>query len=277
VATSALVTGAGRGIGRSIALKLAGQGMNVALADIDANQVETVAREARRSGVQAHAYAVDLKDTSAIPYLVQQITGEWGSLDILANNAGIMRITPLLDVIEAEWDAVLNVNLKAAFFCLQACARQMVQQKHGRIINISSISALGARPDHVHYAASKAGLLSITRSAALSLAPYGITVNAIAPGIVDTPLQREVQKARGKALALSVEESMARVAANIPLGHMGTPDDVAGAVAFLVSPEASYITGQLLVIDGGVQMLGLPSARSVSASHEPAKNEGGPS
>jgi len=272
---TAIVTGAGRGIGRAIAARLARLAMKVALLDVNLELAETAAAELRANGTETRAYRVDLHDVSRLPGMVEQIASEWGSLDVLVNNAGIMRITPLVDVTEAEWDDVLGVNLKAAFFCLQACARIMIGQGRGRIVNIASISGLGARPDHVHYAAAKAGLISVTQSAALALAPHGITVNAVVPGIVDTPMQREVQMARGARLGVSVEEAMARAAENVPLGRLATPEDVAEAVAFLISPEAGYMTGQLLVMDGGVQLRGLPGTQPSVAQPKAQKRENG--
>jgi NAD(P)-dependent dehydrogenase (short-subunit alcohol dehydrogenase family) len=150
---------------------------------------------------------------------------------------------------------VFDLNLKAAFFCLQAAARTMMAQRSGRIVNMTSISGLGPRPDQTHYAAAKAGVVNLTLSAALTFASYGITVNAVCPGIVDTPLTRQIHTDRARLAGISYEESLARKVAQIPLGRIETPEDVAGVVAFLVSPDGSYITGQTIVVDGGMVLV----------------------
>jgi NAD(P)-dependent dehydrogenase (short-subunit alcohol dehydrogenase family) len=160
-----------------------------------------------------------------------------------------------MEITEEEWDQVLDLNLKAAFFCLQAAGRVMMAQRGGCIINMTSISGLGPRPDQTHYAAAKAGVISLTTSAALTFAPHGITVNAICPGIVDTPLTRQIHLDRGHLAGISPEESLARKVAQIPLGRIETPEDVAGVIAFLVSPDGAYITGQTIVVDGGMVLV----------------------
>lgn len=250
----ALVTGAGRGIGRAIALRLAREDANVALLDVDSDAVESVASEVHALGSRAMTLVVDLYNVSSIPSAIERVAKAWGCLDVLVNNAGIIRITPLFDVTEAEWDQVLDLNLKSTFFCLQAAARVMATQNRGRIVNIASISGLGGRPDHVHYAASKAGVINLTCSAALALASHGITVNAICPGIVDTPLTRDLHKVRGALAGLSGEKSLAQMIQRIPLGRIATPDDIAAAVTFLVSDDAGYITGQVLCVEGGMRL-----------------------
>lgn len=248
----AMVTGAGQGIGRSIALRLAREGMDVAVLDVNGQAAAAVAAEVEALGQRAMTLVVDLCDVPAIEGALERILDEWGRLDILVNNAGNVPVTPLLEITEAEWDRVFDLNLKATFFCLQGAARIMRAQGRGRIVNMTSISGLGARPDQTHYAAAKAGVISLTWSAALAFAPYGITVNAVCPGIVDTPLTRQIHLDRGRMAGISAEESLERMVAQIPLGRVETPEDVAGAVAFLVSPDASYITGHTMVVDGGM-------------------------
>lgn len=253
---TALVTGAGQGIGRGIALRLARDGAAVAVLDVNADAVKAGVSDLTALGRRALGLVVDLYDVGAITPAIERVVTSWGHLDVLVNNAGIMRTTPLLDVSEKEWDNILDLNLKAAFFCLQAAARVMIAQSYGRIVNIASISGLGGRPDHVHYAAAKAGIISLTYSAALALAPYGITVNAICPGVVDTPLTRDLHKDRGKLAGIPGEESLRRMVERIPLGRVATPDDIAAAVASFVSDDAGYITGQVLCVDGGLRLRG---------------------
>lgn len=254
--STALVTGAAQGIGRGIALRLARDGADVALLDVNQAAIESVISEINALGRTAMALAVDLYDVKAITPAVESIVAAWGRLDVFVNNAGIMRTTPMLEVSEEEWDTVLDLDLKAAFFCLQAAARVMTAQRSGRIVNIASVSGLGARPDHVHYAAAKAGLISLTYSAALGLAPYGITVNAICPGVVDTPLTRELHADRGRLAGIPGAESLRRMLERIPLGRVASPDEIGAAVASLVSDDAGYITGQVLCVDGGLRLRG---------------------
>ncbi len=251
----ALVTGAGQGIGRGIALRLAREGFDVAVLDVNGETAQAVSDEVQTTGARGMALVVDLLDVPAIGGAIERLIREMGRLDVLVNNAGNVPITPLMDITEAEWDHVLDLNLKATFFCLQAVGRVMMAQRSGCIINMTSISGLGPRPDQTHYAAAKAGVISLTTSAALTFAPYGITVNAVCPGIVDTPLTQQIHTDRGRLAGISLEESLARKVAHIPLGRIETPEDVAGVVAFLVSPDGAYITGQTIVVDGGMVLV----------------------
>jgi len=251
----ALVTGAGQGIGRSIALRLAREGYDVAVLDINGETAQAVCDEVEAIGRRAMTLVVDLLDVPAIEVAVRRLIQEMGRLDVLANNAGTVPITPLMEITEAEWDHVFDLNLKAAFFCLQAAGRVMMAQRGGRIVNMASISGLGPRPDQTHYAAAKMGVISLTTSAALTFAPYGITVNAVCPGIVDTPLTQQIHIDRARLAGISPEESLARKVSQIPLGRIETAEDVAGVVAFLVSPEGAYITGQTIVVDGGIALV----------------------
>jgi NAD(P)-dependent dehydrogenase (short-subunit alcohol dehydrogenase family) len=232
--------------------RLARDGFAVAVLDVNGDRAGTVAAEIQAMGRPGLAEVVDLCDVSAARVSVERIVEVWGRLDVLVNNAGIMRTTPILDITETEWDQVVDLNLKATFFCLQTAGRAMRTQGRGQIVNIASISGLGARPDHVHYAAAKAGIISLTRSAALALAPYGVTVNAICPGVVDTPMTRQIHADRGRMTGLSSAQSLGRALETIPLGRIAEPEDVAGTVAFLVSADASYLTGQTIIVDGGM-------------------------
>jgi acetoin reductase-like protein len=252
---TALVTGAGQGIGRAIALRLAREGYALAVADINPAGLEAVRGEIEAAGGQAMAIKADLSQTAEIERTVQQAAAGTGRLDVLVNNAGRLITRAFMDVTEADWDATLGLDLKSVFFATQATARVMIAAgAAGRIVNIASISGRSGRPDQTPYAAAKAGVISLTRSAALALAPHGITVNAVCPGVVDTPLTRQLHIERAKAAGITPEESLRRMLARVPLGRIETPEDVAGVVAFLCSPDSAYITGQTLNVCGGLEM-----------------------
>ena len=252
---TAIVTGAGQGIGRAIALRLARDGFAVALADINPIALAAVRGEIETAGGKAIGIQADLGQVAEIQRMVKQTVDELGQLQVLVNNAGRQITKPFLQVAEADWDALLSLDLKTVFFAIQAAAQHMIDSGiKGRIINISSISGRGGRPDQAPYAAAKAGVISLTRSAALAFAPHGITVNAVCPGVVDTPLTRQIHEDRAQSLGITREESLARMIARIPLGRIESPDDIAGAVSFLCSPDAAYITGQALNVCGGMEM-----------------------
>ncbi|HZQ08635.1 MAG TPA: 3-oxoacyl-ACP reductase family protein [Anaerolineae bacterium] len=247
----ALVTGAAQGIGRAIALRLARDGFALALADWNAKQLPAVRDEIERAGGWALALTADLTQVAEIERVVQE-AADSGPLSVLVNNAGRIIIRPFLQVTEADWDATLTLDLKTVFFAMQCAARRM--ERGARIVNIASVSGRGGRPDQAPYAAAKAGVISITRSAALALAPRGITVNAVCPGVVDTPMTREIHTERARLAGITPEESLTRMLSNVPLARLETPEDVAGAVSFLCSPDAAYITGQSLNVCGGMEM-----------------------
>jgi len=252
---TALVTGAGQGIGRAIALRLAHEGYALAVADINPASLEAVRSEIEAAGGQAMPIQADLAQTAEIERMVQEAAAELGRLDVLVNNAGRLHSQAFMDVTESAWDATLGLDLKTVFFAMQAAARVMIAAgAPGRMVNIASISGRSGRPDQAPYAAAKAGVISLTRSAALALAPYGIIVNAVCPGVVDTPLTRQLHIDRARAAAITPEESLKRMLARVPLGRIETPDDVAGVVAFLCSPDSAYITGQTLNVCGGLEM-----------------------
>jgi NAD(P)-dependent dehydrogenase (short-subunit alcohol dehydrogenase family) len=233
----ALVTGSSKGIGRGIALALAQEGCTLALADLDEEALNVVAREISALKVRVLAVKCDVSQKTAVDEMMAKVAAELGSLDILVNNAGIYPTVPFMNLTEADWDKVMDVNLKSVFMCSQAAAKAM--PNGGRIINISSIASLIGFAGLAHYCASKGGMNGLTRAMALELAEKKITVNAVAPGAIETPGANLTEEAKKQTLPL------------IPLTRLGQPEDIAGAVTFLASDQASYITGQVLVVDGG--------------------------
>jgi 3-oxoacyl-[acyl-carrier protein] reductase len=240
----AIVTGAGRGIGHAIALRLASEGARVAVVSRTEANAERTAEEinARYAGL-AKAYAVDVANHTAVKNLAEQILAAFSRVDILVNNAGLTRDGLSMRMSEADWDLVLDTNLKGAFNFIQAIERPLIKQRSGRIINIASVAGLMGNPGQANYAASKAGLLGLTKTIARELASRGITCNAVAPGFITTDMTE-----------ILPEEVKKGVVGNIPMGKFGEPNDIAAAVAFLASGEAKYITGQCLVVDGGMVM-----------------------
>jgi len=247
----AVVTGAAQGIGKAIARRLARDGFAVAIVDINADALDEVKKEIEGLGAQALALMADLTQLKEVQKVIDR-SAEWGQLTVLVNNAGRVIITPFPEITESEWDTIMTLDLKTVFFAMQFAAKHM--QAGGRIVNLSSISGRSGRADQAHYAAAKCGVISLTQSAALSFASQGITINAVCPGVVDTPMTTSIHEIRAGTLGITPEESLARMIARIPLGRLESPDDVAGAVSFLCSPDAAYITGQSLNVCGGMEM-----------------------
>ena len=247
----AIVTGAGQGIGRAVALRLARDGFAIAIVDINTDALDKVKKEIEELGSQALALKADLTKVDEIRKVIER-SAEWGQLTALVNNAGRVLITPFLEISEQEWDSILTLNLKTVFFATQFAAKQM--QSGARIVNLSSISGRSGRSDQAHYAAAKCAVISLTQSAALAFATQGINVNAVCPGVVDTPMTTGIHEVRAGVLGITPQESLARMVAKIPLGRLETTDDVANVISFLCSPDASYITGQSINVDGGMEM-----------------------
>lgn len=251
----AVVTGAAQGIGHAIASRLAADGFAVALVDLNAETLAASTRIVGQRGVPTLAVHADLSSIDEIKRAVAQVQTAWGRIDTLVNNAGREITKPFLEITPAEWDAILSINLRTVFFATQQVARAMLASGvRGRIINIASIAGRSGRSDQAPYAAAKAGVISVTRSAARALAPHGITVNAVCPGIVDTAMTQRIHEIRSRELGVTPEESLRRTLDRIPLGQRGRPDDIAAAVAFFCSPDAAYITGQALNVCGGMEM-----------------------
>ncbi|MCI8723618.1 MAG: 3-oxoacyl-[acyl-carrier-protein] reductase [Ruminococcus sp.] len=241
---TAVVTGASRGIGRAIALRLASEGALVAVNYQGSKErAEAVKAEIEEQGGTALLYQCNVADFAACEEFLKAVTEQTGRLDILVNNAGITRDGLLMRMSEEDYDAVLNTNLKGTFNCIRFASRQMLRQKSGRIINISSVSGVLGNAGQANYSASKAGIIGLTKSAARELASRGITVNAIAPGFVNTEMT--------EGLSEKVKEG---AVAQIPLGKFGEPEDIAEAALFLASKGAGYMTGQVLHVDGGMAM-----------------------
>ncbi|MFH1651891.1 MAG: 3-oxoacyl-[acyl-carrier-protein] reductase [Chloroflexota bacterium] len=238
----ALVTGSGRGIGQTIALKLAERGADVVVNDVaDADNLESVAAEIRRMQRRSLPIIADVSDAESVAGMVESAVSDMGKIDILVNNAGITRDQLLMRMTDEDWDNVLRINLKSAFLCTRAVLRLMVKQRWGRIISLASIVGLTGNAGQANYAASKAGIIGFTRSIAKEVASRNITVNAIAPGAIETAMTQQLPEAQREELKK-----------RIPAGYFGTPEDIAAAIAFLASEEARYITGQVLVVDGGM-------------------------
>lgn len=238
-----MVTGASRGIGRGIAEAFAKAGARVACVATTVQGAEATAEALRALGAEARGFACDVSDPGAVESLFEAVGADMGAPAVLVNNAGIARDALLMRMSDDDWDRVLEVNLKGAYLCSKAAIRPMMKARYGRIVNVSSIIGLGGGAGQANYAASKAGLIGLTKSIAKELGGRGITCNAVAPGFIETDMTSELP-----------QEMRDQVVKNAPAGRLGTPEDLAPAVLFLASREAAYITGQTLVVDGGLTL-----------------------
>lgn len=239
----AIITGSGQGIGREIALMLSGLGASVVISDINPATAKGVAAEIEAKNGKSLPIPANVTVAPEVNKLVEQVLSSFGHIDILVNNAGVTRDGLLLRMSEADWDMVLNINLKGAFICTQAVLRHMIRQRWGRIVNMASVVGLIGNAGQANYSASKAGLIGLTKTTAREVASRGITVNAVAPGFIDTGMTQKLSE--------NVKQELLK---QIPLGFIGLPKDVAYAVSFLVSEEARYITGQVISVNGGLAM-----------------------
>lgn len=240
---TAVITGGARGIGKEIALALARDGANIVVADLITEQAEDTAEEIRKLGCKALVQKVDVSKMADVENMAQSTINEFKTLDILINNAGVTRDTLLVRMKEEDWDFVLKVNLTGTFNCTKSAAKYMMKQRKGRIVNIASIVAVMGNAGQANYSASKAGIIGLTKTAARELASRNITVNAVAPGFIDTEMTQSLN-----------ENIKQQLKEQIPLGKLGMPADIANCIKFLVSEDASYITGQVIHVNGGMLM-----------------------
>ncbi len=242
----AFITGAGRGIGAATALRLAEEGASVALADVDSEGCERVAAELEKINAKGLVVPCNVTDKNMVEAAVQQTVDRFGRLDILVNNAGVLRDNLLFKMTDDDWETVMNVHLRGAFLCSRAAQVHMVKQKYGRIISLSSTSALGNRGQS-NYSTAKAGLQGLTRTLAIELGPFGITANAVAPGFIDT----EMTRATARRMGFDPQERIEAASKVIPVRRVGVPRDVANVICFLASEESSYVSGQIIYVAGG--------------------------
>ncbi|TKJ45524.1 3-ketoacyl-ACP reductase [Candidatus Aerophobetes bacterium Ae_b3b] len=248
-----IVTGGNRGIGRAISLAFAQEGAKVIIAARNETKAREVMDDIKKQGSECLFVRTDVSQSEEIHNLVKATLDEFKRIDILVSNAGIISIAPVVDLQEKEWDKIMEVNAKGVFLCCRAVAKQMIKQKSGKIINVSSRLGKVGVPRYAHYCASKAAVMVFSQTLALELAPYGINVNSVAPGIIETDMQRWEWEWDRKVRGMSLEELKDEALATIPLRRMGTPEDVARVVVFLASADADYLTGQSINVTGGME------------------------
>ena len=236
----ALITGAGRGIGKAIALRFAREGADIAVVDLNGEWAQATGEEIKGLGRRVFVKTADISDYDQVQAVVREAVGALGKLDVLVNNAGIGKAQPFLEITKENWERHLHIHLFGTFYCAQAAAREMVKHKYGRIVNIASVAGLMGPIDLAPYGTAKAGIIGLTRAAALDLADYGITVNAIAPGPIDTELLRTWPA-----------DALRERAQHLPIARLGKVEEIAHAALFLASPDSGFINGTVLVVDGG--------------------------
>jgi acetoin reductase-like protein len=264
---TAIVTGSGQGIGKAVVLRLAREGADIVVADVNSRTAEQTAHEVQALKRRSLTHRIDVANVTEMQPMVDAAVAEFGQIDILVNVAGVAQTKPFLEISEQQWDRIVDTNVKGTAFCMQAVGAQMIKQvpeevkkagradrSYGKIVNFSSISGRRGRALQLHYAASKAAIISITQSAALAFAPYNINVNAVCPSIVATAMWEQIDRERGDIFGVPPGQAMKDFIEKIPLKRACSPEDVAGAVAFLCSSDADYITGQTLNVDGGFEM-----------------------
>jgi meso-butanediol dehydrogenase / (S,S)-butanediol dehydrogenase / diacetyl reductase len=252
----AIVTGGGQGIGRATALELARLGADVVVAELKADAAERTAKEVRALDRKAVALPTDVTRRADLTRMVEQTRAQFGRIDVLVNNAGIYRAALPLEVTEEHWDAIMTLNARAVFFASQAVLPVMIAQRRGAIVNLASMAGKIGSPNNLPYNVSKAAVVSMTKSLALAHAKDGIRVNCVCPGFVETDMWTQVARDQGALLGVSADEFTRRRAAQVPLGRMERPEDVAAVIGFLASDRAGYVTGQALSVDGGLVMHG---------------------
>lgn len=248
-----IVTGASKGIGRAIALRLAKEKANIVIADVDKDEGEKVAQMIREMGRDCLAVKCDVRNSQEVEEMVEKTMQKFGRIDILVNNAGVSSMAPMVELEEKDWDFNMDINAKGQFLCSRAVAKHMIKQRSGKIINNASLAAKRGALFLGHYSASKFAVLGLTYTMAIELAPYNITVNAVCPGIVETDMIRREWKWEGDLRGMTPEKVRKEVLSTIPLGRLAKPEDIAGVVAFLASEDADYITGQAININGGME------------------------
>ena len=253
---AAIVTGAGRGIGRATALELARMGADIVIAELDKTGAEKTAAEIQALGRKALVLPTDVTRRADLTAMAERTQQQFGRIDILINNAGIYRAAATLDVTEEHWDAIMDINAKAVFFATQAVLPTMLAQKRGAIVSLASMAGKIGSRTNLPYNASKAAVISMTKSIALAHAADGIRANCVCPGFVETDMWTKVSREQGALLGMSAEEFTRQRKAAVPLGRMETPEDVASVIGFLASPRSGYMTGQALSVDGGLVMQG---------------------
>jgi len=250
----AIVTGSAQGLGLGIASELAERGAHVVIADVQLDKATSAARSLEDQGHKAEAVKLDIANSSTVKDVFSDVVSRYGRLDIVVNNAGVgQKVTPVSELADEEWSRVIDVTLTGTFRCCREAARIMERQSQGAIVNIASINGQNPAALVAAYNVAKAGVISLTRSLALELAAYGVRVNAVSPGPVYTDFNRTVMAQRSQSLGLTEEQMIERVRAAVPLGRWGEPTDIASAVAFLCSPSASWMTGEVLRVSGGME------------------------